>query len=176
MPSSLPSEAPDKPEAPPAETKRIEDAALIDAIVRVCKGKVSKPEALGRLPVFRAAMAEGIDFFEDILPKLEGFARRQKHVENCANRHVIDDARKHAELRKAAATLPSPAGTVQDAPTMRVYRDDPAHAGILDAVLVSLNRSRKAFLHNDARGSYGVFRKDEWERAVAITRDGGASP
>lgn len=81
------------------------DAAMLEAIVRVCRGKVDTAEAYRRLPVFRTAMADGLDFRRDILPELEGFARRNTRVENCANKHVLGDARARADSRRAVAGL-----------------------------------------------------------------------
>ena len=149
-----------------AEPRAPSDAEMIEAIERACDGKVTKAEAYGRLPVFRAAMAEGVDFVLDILPKLEGFARRNAHVENCANKHVLEDARVHAAARQAVAKIPTA--------MVKVYRDDPAHADILDAVLARLGRRRTWFTQHDGGGYHAHFRRVEWEAALAAARKDGA--
>lgn len=99
--------APAKTQANPASPTEPSpaDAAIIDAVIRVCGGKTTKVEVHRRLPLFRAAIAEGLDFFKDILPRVEAFARNKERIENCANTHILAEAREHCASRRAVAGL-----------------------------------------------------------------------
>ncbi len=158
-------EASVKAQATPAPS----DTAIIEAVVRVCRGKVSQADVHQRLSIYRAWIDEGLDFFEDVLPKIETFARRKERVENCANTHILADARALHASRLATRALQACRQTTVEEP-VKVYRDDPALAGRLDTILAALgpNWTRKAFCNNDARGEFALVRACDWNRALAI--------
>ena len=142
------------------------DAAIIEAVVRTCQGKVTKADVHQRLPTYRAWIGEGLGFFEDILPKIESFARKKPRVDNCANTCILADARAHRASRLAAEALAVSQKPVCGEP-MKLYHDDPAFADRMDSILAALGWSRKAFCNSDARGVFAYVSEKDWQRAIA---------
>ena len=142
------------------------DEAMIDAVMRSCGGAVTKVHVHKRLPAFRAIMAEGVDFFLDVVPEIQAFARGKKEIANCANRHILAEARAHCSSRLATQGSRRTA----DATIAKVFRDDPDHADVLDAALARIGKTRKVFFHESSDGYYAKLDRAEWDQAVAAAR------
>ena len=112
------------------------DDVMVDAVIRSCNGLVSKAHVHMRLPALRSRMAEGADFFLDVVPEIQTFARGKREVANCANRHIREGALAHYRSRLATQgqAQPGPAGSAQvfvvkDSPEWRAWIRSGLHRG-----------------------------------------------
>ncbi len=162
--------------SPEAARSAPSDAAIIDAVCKACRGKASRADVHLRLPAFRTWIDEGLDFDEDILPKIAAFARKKDRVDNCANAHIRADAQAHRASRLAAERIRSAAEAPPGSATIKVYRDDPALAGQLDGILAILGVSRQLFFSSDAGGAYRYFKTSDWQDAMVRVGGMGGAP